>query len=226
MTVNKLISEKWLQVYQTIPEDGSIIGFKDITVKLPRFSRSTIAQALDSFCHSGYVKKEIKSKKNVEYSRTNIMNKKNFDFWNSVNDRGGNLNVLTMLLMNPAFSHDALVELKNKGCDKEFMEAQAAALIFEFKDLDFLSLVMLYDYAKEPNKNKRISTFKTTLLLEYIPRLMRLIGLLDDVGLDQWVMLKLTNNRLGDLTHALVKANEETDKKINNMLEEYLKNKK
>ncbi|OGH07362.1 MAG: hypothetical protein A2W22_01570 [Candidatus Levybacteria bacterium RBG_16_35_11] len=174
-TVNGFVSEKWEKVYQTIPNDGSTIRFKEISEKLPTFSRSTISAALDCFCNIGYVHKNIKSKKNVEYSRTSIIHE----------------------ATNIPFHRRMLLEMKNKGCrcqdcNDSLSIVQAGAFNIGATLLYYRLLKMLDNYAKEPNEEKRISSLNRTLQLDYIPILKSLImSLIDDIGLQDNVLEEL-----------------------------------
>lgn len=171
MAVKGFISKKWERVYETIPEDGSIIRFKEIAKKLPGFSRTTISEALEVFCNMGHIQKEKKSKKNVEYSR--IM----AEAWS----------------IKIPFHRKRLLNKKTnldpQDYDIPISDVQRDAFIMGLGLLHTSFLKMLYDYAKEQNKEKRTSHLNKTLKFYYLPILETMItSLIDDVGLQDNVL--------------------------------------
>ncbi len=167
------VSEKWERVYETIPDDGSPIRFNEIIEKTG-ISPTTISAALDCFCNIGYVHKERKSKKNVEYSRTFIEH----------------------IMNDIPFQRKYLLEIKNiptkwqksKNC---LSDAQIDAIGLGANILYERLLRLLYIYAKEPDEEK-ISSLNRELQLGYIPLLKSIItSLIDDIGLQDGVLEEL-----------------------------------
>jgi hypothetical protein len=219
-----LLPEKWMAVYQAIPDDGSPIRYKQIvrilnefdTDSLHKISRSTISAALTFFCNTGYIKKEKISKKNIEYSRQEKLSKRGRELWNRLSDEpkmeGLKLLESEDILINPAYCHDLLVHLKKQGLQDNFMVAQSISLFLDLKDLHIILLEMLLDYADNLNKTNRDIEFQLSFQLEYLPRLIRLTKLIDDVGFDDKVMAGLIKTQFG-FTKLTIEEIEEIIKK-------------
>jgi hypothetical protein len=204
-TINGFVSEKWERVYQTIPDDGSPIRFKDIVKILPKFSRSTISAALNYFCFSGSVKKKEKSKKNVEYSRM----KKNalpFEAYQQFIDN--NAEVITdfdkihFKVMTTYAPHrrDIIIQLKNEGQEQNLKLAQTISLNDALLNIETQTILLLQDYNIETNKDKQQALFHNHLQLYLIPLLKELPKLVDDIGLDVEVLQMLLFKRRRELT--------------------------
>lgn len=196
------VSEKWEQVYQIIPYDGSIIRFKEITKKLPSFSRSTISAALTYFCYNGLINKEVKSKKNVLYSRTkktNMPPEAMDNLWTDLNNKYDldDTEKLFMQVDDTRFPYhrDLLLQLKAEGKDDDLKLAQAMTLNKVLSSIELSLMSALQDYVKEPDKEKAQIDFNNEIKLHYVPTLKELTRLVEGIGLDN-VALRMLANRL------------------------------
>lgn len=193
----ELVSKKWEQVYHTIPDDGSSTRFKDIIKKLPKFSRSTISAALTYFCFNGLIKKEVKSKKTVLYSRNKktVLPLEAIDHEVAIlrKEYGSNLDDLTNLYLHVKntrvpYQLDYLLQLKAEGKDEELKTAQIMMINEILRTIDQRLIGALQDYVKEQNKEKAMIDFNNEIKLHHVPTLRELIKIVDNIGLDNDVL--------------------------------------
>lgn len=200
-----IVTEKQHQIYECISEDGSKTKFKDIAAKLPTFSRSTISKSLKYLTASGLINRVENNRKSVEYSRTQktFIPTESLSRYIEVNrDVVEGFDKLYLRVINTPlpYQRDLLLQLKADGKQDDLLIAQTIALNRALRFFEMRLMILLQDYVRESNKEKKIAMFNTEIQLSLIPYFRELPKLIDDIGLDFNVLRMLNFKQRRDLT--------------------------
>lgn len=224
--IKNSVSEKWMLVYQALPEDGSPIRFKQLIGVFKELhvsmSRATICAALHYFCDTGWITRVEKSKKTVLYSRA------------KPNEKGINtiLNMRTPLIISkiaavianvpPSYYKDELLDLKKANKDDALFKCQTVILNQYLILIDTHLQYMLMEQVKKPNAEQ----LRNDIFLYLIPKVRELISMFKDVGLDERTLplLSMTERRPFTDVELNLWHSEEEYKQEQAVFEKWIKN--